>query len=294
MAVFYNQATISYGGTVRQSNITEGQLLEAVSVTKTPVIGTYAQGDTLVYVVNIVNESGAPLTGLTLTDDLGAYESGTQSYTPLTYAEGSLHVYADGTEQPAPAVTTDPGLTADGIDLTANGAVTVVYAAKANEFAPLGTDAQIVNTVSVSGGGIAEAVTATATVTAQDGPDLNVLKSVCPSAVAENGRVSYTFLISNTGTETQEADNVILSDVFDPLLSDLVVTLDGAVLTAGTDYTYDSATGEFATTAGTVTVPGAKFVQDPTTGVWTADPGTATLTVTGTIGGTQVSDGKKR
>ena len=61
MAVFYNQATISYGGTVRQSNIASGEILDAVSVTKSALIGTYAQGDTLTYVVNIVNESGAPM-----------------------------------------------------------------------------------------------------------------------------------------------------------------------------------------------------------------------------------------
>ena len=290
MAVFYNQATISYGGTVRQSNIASGEILDAVSVTKSALIGTYAQGETLTYVVNIVNESGAPMTGLTLTDDLGAYEAGGQTVVPLTYVTGSLRVYSDGVEQPRPAVTEEPALTAEGIDLPADGAVTVVYAVKANEFAPLGTDPEtgaprsIVNTVSVTGGAIADAVTAQATVTAQDGPDLTVQKSITPTSVTENSRVTYGFEISNAGRETEPGDNVVLSDIFDPILTDLTVTLNGAVLTPGTDYAYDAATGTFSTNAGTLTVPGAAFSQDPATGVWTADPGTAVLEVTGTIG----------
>jgi len=96
--------------------------------------------------------------------------------------------------------------------------------------------------------------------------------------------VTYGFEISNAGRETEPGDSVVLSDVFDPILTDLTVTLNGAVLTPGTDYAYDAASGIFSTNAGTLTVPGAAFSQDPTTGVWTADPGTAVLEVTGTIG----------
>ena len=74
MAVFYNQATISYGGTVRQSNIASGEILDAVSVTKSSLIGTYAQGDTLTYVVNIVNESGPPGPGVPRRNRDSAYD----------------------------------------------------------------------------------------------------------------------------------------------------------------------------------------------------------------------------
>ena len=41
MAVFCNQATISYGGVVRQSNVACGELVETVRMTKTALIGTY-------------------------------------------------------------------------------------------------------------------------------------------------------------------------------------------------------------------------------------------------------------
>ena len=41
MAIFTNQATLSYNNTVTTSNITTGELLEVLSVTKTALSGTY-------------------------------------------------------------------------------------------------------------------------------------------------------------------------------------------------------------------------------------------------------------
>ena len=55
------------------------------------------------------------------------------------------------------------------------------------------------------------------------------------------------------------------------------------MLSAGTGYTYDEATGQFATVPGIITVPAATYTQDPVTGEYTTTPGLATLTVTGTI-----------
>ena len=289
MAVFCNQATISYGGVVRQSNIACGEIVETVRMTKTALIGTYDMGSVLTYIVNVTNEGDAPLSNLTFTDDLGQYDMGQASYTPLTYVDGSMKVFSDGVEMPAPAVTADPGLTAEGIDLPPNGAVTLIYAARVNEYAPLGEDEEgavnsIVNTASVTGAGLAQAVTASATVLADVGPDLTVAKSVCPGTVTENSRVTYTFVIANTGRETQAEDGVVLSDTFNPVLTDLSVTLNGQVLAEGTGYTYDETTGVFATADGVITVPGAVYTQDEATGVWTTEPGTVTLTISGYLG----------
>ena len=94
MAVFCNQATISYGGVVRQSNVACGELVETVRMTKTALIGTYDMGSVLTYIVNVTNEGDAPLSNLTFTDDLGQYDMGQASYTPLTYVDGSLKVFA--------------------------------------------------------------------------------------------------------------------------------------------------------------------------------------------------------
>ena len=59
--------------------------------------------------------------------------------------------------------------------------------------------------------------------------------------------------------------------------------LEESPLTEGVDYTYDEATGAFATLPGVITVPAASYVQDPTTGEWTVTPGVSTLTIVGTI-----------
>lgn len=289
MAVFCNQATIRYGATVRQSNIACGEIVETVRMTKTALIGTYDSGSVLTYIVNVTNDGETPLSNLTFTDDLGEYEDGNVAYTPLTYVEGSLKVFADGTEMPAPVVTGENGLTAEGIDVPANGSAALIYAARVNEYAPLGADGEgeaetIVNTASLTGIGIAQAVTATATVSANVTPDLTIAKSVCPSTVTENSRVTYTFVIANTGSETAEEDGVVLTDTFNPVLTDLSVSLNGQMLAEETGYTYDETTGEFATVEGVITVPGAVYTQDEATGVWSTEPGTVTLTISGYLG----------
>lgn len=79
MAQFTNQASISYNGLTANSNIVTGEITRVLSVSKTSVSGSYRRGDTLTYAVSISNTGSAPYTGLTVTDDLGAYTAGTAS-----------------------------------------------------------------------------------------------------------------------------------------------------------------------------------------------------------------------
>ena len=78
-------------------------------------------------------------------------------------------------------------------------------------------------------------------------------------------------------------DSLVISDVFSPPLSDITVTYNGTLLVAGTDYTYDPVTGEFATALGVVTVPAATVTQDPETGLFITVPGESVLTVSGNL-----------
>ena len=122
------------------------------------------------------------------------------------------------------------------------------------------------------------------TVTAAIVPQLTISKSISPAQVVDNDRVTYTFVIQNTGNEAVVAtDNATITDVFDPILSALTVTFNGAVWTQGVQYNYNQATGVFTTNPGQIVVPAATYTQDPVTGAYTAVPGTATLIVTGTI-----------
>ena len=285
MATFFNQATLSYNGNVTNSNVVTGEFLEVLSVTKTAVQDDYVANDDITYVISIVNSGTTAFTGLTLTDDLGAYPFGDGELVPLDYVEGSVRYYVNGVLQAAPAVTTtDDQLVISGINVPAGGNAMIIYEVDANEFAPLGIDDSITNEVTVTGGGISTDVTAEETINTEDRAVLTISKSLSPTTVAENGQLTYTFVIQNSGnTPAVATDDVIVTDTFDPILSNITVTFNGEVWTEGVEYTYDETTGEFATIPGQITVPAATYTQDEETGVWITNPGVAVLTVTGTV-----------
>lgn len=284
MATFYNQATLSYRGRAVVSNITTGQTVEVLTVTKTALPATYRVGDTVTYVVSLLNAGTAALTGLTLTDNLGAYTTPTgDRVVPLNYVEGSLRVFINGVLGPDPTVTAVTELTVTDISVPAGGNTLLVYEATVNTFAPPAQGGTVTNEVTVSGAGITP-VTAEETVTAESGAQLSITKALSPAVVPENGQLTYTFVIQNIGNAPADAvDNVTVTDAFDPILRDITVTYNGQPWQEPANYTYDETTGLFATVPGQITVPAATYAQDSATGEWTVTPGTVTLTVTGTI-----------
>lgn len=284
MAQFTNQATLSYNNTVVNSNVATGEILEVLSATKTAVIADYALDDNVTYVISIVNSGNIPFNDLTVTDSLGAYPFGDTEIYPLDYIENSVRYYVNGTLQATPGVAAGPPLVISGISVPANGNAIIIYETTVNRFAPLEAGATIDNEAVISGGGLSTPLTIAETITAQDSPNLTINKSITPSTVTENSRVTYTFIIQNTGNSAAIAtDNVIITDTFNPVLSNLTVTLDGSAWTTPANYTYDEQTGLFATVPGQITVPAATYTQDTATGAWIITPGYSILTVTGTI-----------
>ena len=284
MAIFSNQATLVYNGNTVESNIAYGEILDVLAATKPAVEGTYAPGQLVTYVVTLRNTSSGVLSDLTVTDDLGGYTfNGTTIY-PLTYEAGSAALFVDGIPQAAPAIVPGLPLVVSGISIPAGSDAVLVYQARANEFADPAAGGTIVNTITATGDGINTPISATETVTAAIAPQLTISKSITPAQVVDNDRVTYTFVIQNTGNEAVVAtDNATITDVFDPILSALTVTFNGAVWTQGVQYNYNQATGVFTTNPGQIVVPAATYTQDPVIGAYTAVPGTATLIVTGTI-----------
>ncbi|MBR5947245.1 MAG: hypothetical protein IKZ82_01190 [Clostridia bacterium] len=283
MATFYNQATLSYKGISVSSNIATGELVSALSASKTAVTDTYSTGSELVYVVSLVNSSASDVTALTLTDDLGAYEFGAETLVPLTYVDGSIKYFIDGVLQPAPTVTASDPLTVTGISVPAGGTSTLIYAAAVNSYAPPEAGGSITNTASITGTGVTE-LTASETVTAAAESLLDIAKSVSPTTVSENGEVTYTFVITNSGAaEAGAADSVSVTDTFTPILSNIAVSFNGAQMEKSVDYTYNEVSGVFATVPGSIIVPAATFTQDAVSGAWSCEPGSVALTVTGTI-----------
>lgn len=284
MATFQNQATLTYGDNVTTSNVVTGELLQSISVTKYSLTETYTAGEVLTYVISLVNTSGTPITDLTVTDDLGAYTQGTETRVPLDYVESSLTYYLGGTRQATPVVTGENPLTVTGITVPANSNAFLVYQARVNEFASPATGATITNTVAVTGGGLPASIVAQETVTAASEAFLTIGKSLNPTTVSEGDRLTYTFVIQNFGNAPVVAtDDAVVTDTFDPILSDLTVSFNGATWTEGVQYTYDEATGAFATIPASITVPAATYTQNPATGAWTVVPGVSTLVVVGTV-----------
>lgn len=283
MARFTNQAQLSYSNGVTNSNVAVGEILEVLSATKVAVDDSYMQYESITYVISLVNSGNTPLTGLTITDNLGSYEWNTATLVPLEYVKDSILYYTNGTLQLTPSVTSESPLTITGISVPANGNAQIIYQVTTNQFAPLDTDGVITNQAIISGGGIT-AITVTESVNADSEPLLNITKSISPVPVTENGTLTYTFLIQNTGnTAADVSDAIIVSDTFNPILRNLSVTFNGTAWTEGTQYTYNTTTGLFQTVAGAITVPAATYTRDETTGAWLITPGTSTLVISGTV-----------
>lgn len=282
MATFTNQATLTYAGRSVNSNIVNGEITDIINVTKNAVVDTYTANDVVTYVVSVVNTGTTPVTGITLTDDLGAYAIGSGSVVPLTYTPDSVKLFIDGVLQPAPTVTAENPLTLTGLTVPAGSNALIVYETTTNGFTPIEAGGQVTNTATLSAPSLAEDASASKTVTAENAADLSIEKSLTPDTVPANGTITYSFDIRNTGN-TDAPDDVVITDTFDPVLQNITVTFNGTPWTEGTEYNYDPTTGVFTTVAGNIPVPAATFSQNATTGEYVTVPGTAILTVSGTI-----------
>lgn len=282
MATFTNQATLSYAGNVTTSNVVTGELQQTVSVAKYAVSDTYTPAEVLTYVISLVNTGTSALTDLTVTDDLGVGTAGGPA--PLDYVEGSLSYYLGGARQATPVVTSVNPLTVTGITVPAGSNAFLVYQARVNEYASPATGGLVTNTATVTGAAIPAPIVAQETVTAASEAFLTISKTLNPTTVAEGDRLTYTFVIQNFGnTPVVATDDATVTDVFDPTLSGLTVTFNGTAWTEGVEYTYDEATGTFATVPSNILVPAATYTRNPTTGAWSVVPGVSTLVVVGTV-----------
>ena len=222
MPTFTNQALLSYNGRTTASNITRGEIIEVLSVTKTALNPDYNSGSVITYLVNIINTGNTAFTGLTVNDNLGAYsftpEGSTTPITlfPLMYVNGTVRYYINGVEQADPAITTADGLSFTGITVPANGNTTLIYQSSVTDEAPLADASVITTTVEVFGGCLATPIEATASSGINVGPQLSIVKGLFPRTVPENGQITYTFDIQNIGNADADASaDVQITDTFD-------------------------------------------------------------------------------
>lgn len=282
MATFQNQASLTYNDNTVNSNIVTGEIIEVLSLTKASLNSAYSVGDTVTYITSVVNSGATAFSGVTLTDNLGGYEFGTRVLYPLTYVEDSAVLFVNGISQPVTATVTDGQLVLTGITIPADSNALISYQARVNNFAPLAPDSEIENTVTLTAPTLSTPIEASATLPVLSTPMLSITKGLSPDTVPENGQLTYTLTVVNTGSQTAQT-GVIVTDTFVPVLSDITATYNGTPWTEGINYTYDETTGVFTTINGQITVPAATYTQDITTGLWTVTPGVAIIRITGTV-----------
>lgn len=287
MATIENFATVRYtsGGVeaTSVSNLAEVALESSALLTKTPLNTEYGEEDTLTYILSIQNTSGNPLTNLRIADDLGTFPFGTTELTPLTYV-GNAILLINGQNSSA-QLTVDASAPNEVIftvaSLPADATANIVYNARINEFAPLELDSTVVNTATLSADAACVDGTASATVTVEGGADISVRKQMSPNPVVCGDTLIYSIQIYNYGNAA--AENVQVTDSFDPAPENITVTRNGAAVPA-TDYTYENGVLTVpADTANPDTVPAATFTRNTETGEVTVAPGFVEYIITGTI-----------
>ena len=287
MATIENFATVSYtsGGVseTKVSNLAEIGLESAISFTKTTLGETYGEDEVVTYILSMTNTSTSAITNVSITDDLGTFVFGTLELTPLTYAPPAL-LLIDGQDVSA-QLTVDTATAGSLVfsfpTLPAGATANIVYRAAVNEYAPLDVEAGITNTATLTSDSDCADGTASATITAVSAANVSVFKQMSPNPVICGDTVTYTIRIYNYGNIA--AENVVLTDTFNPAPTNITVSRDGTLLPAN-EYSYVD--GTLTVPAGTTTavsVPAATFVRDATTGIVTVTPGMVEYTITGTI-----------
>ena len=279
--IITNQASIRYryGDTdaTALSNIATASLAQPLNVDKSSLESVYRAGDELTYILSVTNGGTTALTNVTLQDNLGTFTQGTAQITPLTFVPDAL-LFIDGVNNGVitPAIT-DNSITFTVPSLPAQSTAMILYKVTPNGFAPLAQDTQITNTVTASADSVTESVTDSLTVTADIYADVTIFKSM----TTDGDTITYTFDITNSGNAP--AEDIVLTDAFDPAPASITVSVNGTVIPA-TDYTYAGGVLTLPNATGdTLTLPPAAITTDPVTGAVSVTPSSLTVTVVGTL-----------
>ena len=279
--IITNQASVRYryGATdaTALSNIATALLAQPLTVDKSSLETVYRTGEDLTYILSFTNGGSTALTNVTLEDTLGTFTIGTTSVTPLTFVPDAL-LYINGINNG----TITPVVSANSITFTvpslpAQATALILYKVTPNEFAPLVDPASITNTVTANADGLTEAATDSLTVTADQYADVDIIKSM----TTDGSVITYTFDITNAGNAP--AEDIVLTDAFDPAPTSITVSVNGTVIPAS-DYTYAGGVLTLPNATGDVlSLPAATITTDPVTGAVSVTPSSLTVTVVGTL-----------
>lgn len=282
-----NFATVSYtsGGVTetKVSNVAEISVESAIGFTKTSLGNSYGDNSTLTYILTVTNSSTGAIAESTVTDNLGTYVYGTLELTPLDYISPAVLLIngQDVSAQLGVNTETQGSLIFTLPTIPAGATANIIYKAQVNDFAPLAIDSSIVNVSTFESSSECADTTASATVSVANAANISIIKQMCPNPVICGDTLTYSIRIYNYGNTA--AENVVLTDDFNPAPSNITVSRDGTLL-LGSDYTYADGTLTVpSSTAASITVPAASFTQDATTGVISITPSVVEYTITGTV-----------
>ena len=279
--IITNQASLNYqynGQTATVvSNVASAVLSDPLSISKIAVQDSYRAADVLTYVISFNNSSGTTQTNVTITDDLGTYDFGTFTVTPLTYLGPALLFIGGVYNGNLTPTVTQNSVTFTIPALAVGAQAQIVYRATVNEFASLIPDAIITNTVSATADGITTPTTASETVNAESYADVTVNKSMSTTG----NEITYRFVLENFGNT--EATNIQLRDTFNPAPDAITVQINGSPISPDA-YTYVGGVLTLPADGATpITLPPATITQDIATGIVSVVPSTLTVTVVGSL-----------
>ena len=279
--IITNQASIRYryGATdaTALSNIATALLAQPLTVDKSSLETVYRTGEEMTYILSFTNSGTTALTNVTLEDTLGTFTIGTNPVTPLTFVPDAL-LYINGVN----SGTITPAVAANSITFTvpslaAQATAMIIYKVTPNEFAPLDDTSTITNTVTATADGLTEEATDFLTVTADQYADVTIFKGM----TTDGSVITYTFDITNAGNAP--AEDIVLTDTFDPAPASITVSMNGSVIPAS-DYTYTGGVLTLPSGTGTpISLPAATITTDPVTGEVSVTPSSLTVTVVGTL-----------
>ena len=284
--IITNQATLNYRfGTVSAStvsNITSAVIGGSYEIEKTSINNSYRIGENITYVITLKNNGGA-LENITVADDLGGFIFNSNYLKPLDYV-GPADLFINGNLVSSITPAEDEnGITFEIGNIPAGGIAQIIYQAKPNAYAGICCGDEIINTATTECNCPCNpTVGASHTLTAECYADVRITKSVCPNPIVCGGEITYVFDITNYGNIA--ATDVVLTDIFNPPLSDIKVYFDGVELS---ENDYDYVNGELTIPEPdsdvNLTIPAATCVRDPQTGEVSQEPGKIQMIVNGRL-----------
>ncbi len=283
--IISNQASLNYEYNGQNasvlSNIATATLGEAISVEKVSLNDTYRLGDEITYSVSFLNSSGSTLTNVSIIDDLGAYRVGNTSAVPLTYVAPAI-LFIDGVFSGNITPSVGTGIIFTVPSLASGSRAQIIYRAAVNNYAPIGEEGAVTNTVTVRADGLTGSVSDSDTITVDSYADVTVTKTMSPQNVLDGDAITYTFVINNYGNAP--VTNIVLRDAFDPAPENISVQVNGVAVSAD-DYSYEGGVLTFPADSSDfeLSLPAANINTDPESGLVTVTPSTVTVSVVGII-----------